>query len=90
MTNEQVYTVVLDNNGISFVPDERLKISSITTFNNANNTEITARIAKDSGVVSALKVTNAGDNYDTATITVESPSLPGGSNATGTVVSLVV
>jgi len=87
LTNEQVYTVVLDNNnGISFVPDERLKISSITTFNNANNTEITARIAKDSGVVSGLKVTNAGDNYDTATITVESPSLPGGSNATGTVV----
>ena len=30
LTNEQVYTVVLDNNnGISFVPDERLKISSI-------------------------------------------------------------
>lgn len=86
LTNEQVYTFVLsNNNGISFVQNERLKIGSITKQNNANNTETIARIAKDSGVVSALKVVNAGDNYDSATITIESPSLPGGSNATGTV-----
>jgi len=86
LNNEQVYTFVLsNNNGQSFVQDEELKINSIVVFNNANNTEITARIAKDSGSVSALKVKNTGSNYDGATITIESPSLPGGSNATGTV-----
>ena len=36
-------------------------------------------------VVLALKVTNTGSDYDSATITIESPSLPGGSNATGSV-----
>jgi hypothetical protein len=86
LTNEQVYTIVLSNhNGISFIPDEQVNIPSIVTFNNSNNTEITMRLAKDSGVVSALKVSSSGANYDTATITIESPSLPGGSNATGTV-----
>ena len=86
LTNEQVYTFILENNnGIAFVPDESLTISSIVVYNNSNNSEIGARIAKDSGVVSGLKVTDAGDNYDTASITIESPSLPGGSNATGTV-----
>lgn len=86
LTNEQVYTIILENNnGISFVQNEELTVASIVTFNNANNTELSMRIAKDSGVVSAMKIVNAGANYDTATITVESPSLPGGSNATGTV-----
>ncbi|AMO43113.1 structural protein [Cyanophage S-RIM32] len=86
LTNEQVYTLVLENNnGISFIPDEEITVASIVSFNNANNTEISMRLAKDAGIVSALKVTNTGANYDTATITIESPSLPGGSNATGTV-----
>ena len=86
LNNEQVYTFVLsNNNGKSFIQDEELKINSIVVYNNANNTEITARIAKDSGSVSALKVTNTGSDYDSATITIESPSLPGGSNATGSV-----
>ncbi|CAF34148.1 Virulence Associated protein [Synechococcus phage S-PM2] len=86
ITNEQVYTLILENhNGISFIPDERLKVPSITSLNNFNNTDIVMRIAKDSGIVSSLRVTNTGDNYDSATITIESPSLPGGSNATGTV-----
>ena len=86
LTNEQVYTLILSNhNGISFLQNEILSIPSITSFNNQNNTEIAARIAKDSGFISAIKVTNGGENYDSATITIESPSLPGGSNATATV-----
>jgi hypothetical protein len=86
LTNEQVYTFVLsNNNGLSFTADETLKINSIVSFNNSNNTEVVARIAKDSGIVSALKVVNTGSNYDTATITIESPGLPGGSNSTGSV-----
>jgi hypothetical protein len=86
LNNEQVYTFVLsNNNGTAFIANEELKLNSITVFNNANNTEISARIAKDSGVVSVMKVTNTGSNYDSATITIESPSLPGGSNATGSV-----
>ena len=86
LTNEQVYTIVLSNhNGINFTPDERLSIASIITFNNANNTEIVSRIAKDSGVVSAINITNVGDNYDSASVTIESPSLPGGNNATASV-----
>ena len=83
LTNEQVYTIVLSNhNGLDFTPDERLTIPSVVVFNNSNNTEIVARIAKDSGVVSAVNITNVGDNYDEASLTIESPSLPGGNNAT--------
>ncbi len=84
ISNDQVYTFVLNNhNGSSFLSNEDLTVGSVTTFNNANNATIGLKIAKDSGGVSSLKVTNLGSGYEGATITIESPQLPGGSNATG-------
>ena len=86
ITNEQVYTFVLSNhNGSSFVANEDLTLNSVTTYNNANNATIGLKIAKDSGRVSKLNITNLGSGYESATITIESPQLPGGSNATGSV-----
>ena len=60
-------------------------MNSVTQYNNANNATIGLKTAKDSGKVSALNVTTLGSGYEGATITVESPQLPGGSNATGAV-----
>ena len=86
LTNDQVYTLVLDNNnGKNFVQDELLNVTSITQNNNANNTEFTLTIAKNSGRVTGLNVVNTGSGYDSAIITIESPQLPGGGNATATV-----
>ncbi len=86
ITNEQVYTFVLSNhNGTSFQANEDLILNSVTQYNNANNATIGLKTAKDSGKVSALNVTTLGSGYEGATITVESPQLPGGSNATGSV-----
>jgi len=86
LNKEQVYTLVLsNNNGVSFLQNEPLEIPSITEFNNTRNKTAVLTIAKDSGKVIDLKVTNVGDNYESATIVVESPQLPGGSTATGTV-----
>ena len=86
ITNEQVYTFVLSNhNGTSFQANEDLTLNSVTQYNNANNATIGLKTAKDSGKVSALNVTTLGSGYEGATITVESPQLPGGSNATGSV-----
>ena len=86
LNKEQVYTLVLENhNGISFVQNEQLVISSVTQYNARNNTNVNIFIAKDSGKVVDLKVTNVGENYTSATVIVESPQLPGGSTATGTV-----
>jgi hypothetical protein len=86
LNKEQVYTLVLsNNNGVSFLQNEPLEIPSITEFNNTRNKSALLTIAKDSGKVIDLKVTNVGDNYESATIVIESPQLPGGSTATGTV-----
>ena len=86
LTNDQCYTLVLsNNNGTAFVQDETLNVTSITEANNLNNTQLSLKIAKDSGRLTGMKVTNTGSNYDSAIITVESPQLPGGSNATATV-----
>ena len=86
LTNDQVYTVVLDNNnGKSFVQDELLDVTSITQSNNASNTQFTLTIAKNSGRVTGLNVSNTGSGYESAIITIESPQLPGGGNATATV-----
>ena len=84
VANDQVYTFVLDNhNGTSFLTNEDLTVGSVTTYNNANNATIGLKIPKDSGSVTSLKSTNLGSGYEGATITIESPQLPGGSNATG-------
>ena len=86
LNKEQVYTLVLDNhNGTSFVENEPLTIPSVTEFNARNNKTVSVFIAKDSGKVVDLKITNVGDNYNSATITIESPQLPGGSTASGAV-----
>lgn len=86
ITNEQVYTLVLSNhNGRSFLSNEDISLNSVTQFNNSNNATVGLKIAKDSGKVSALEVKELGSGYESATITIESPQLPGGSNATGSV-----
>jgi len=86
LNNDQVYTLVLNNNnGISFIQDETLSIPSLIASNNQNNTTLSLKIAKDSGSISELRITNTGSSYDTALLTIESPQLPGGGTATGTV-----
>ena len=83
LTNEQVYTLVLSNhNGRSFQQNEDLSIPSVTLANATEGTEIKLTIAKDSGKLSDIRVTNPGLNYDSAILTIESPQLPGGSVAT--------
>jgi len=83
LTNEQVYTMVLENhNGRAFRPNETLVIPSVVLANNTEGKSGVVTIAKDSGKVSEIKITNPGLNYDDAIITVESPQLPGGSVAT--------
>jgi hypothetical protein len=82
---DQVYTLVLsDYNGVNFVQDEDLTIPSVTTYNAKNNTDLQVSIAKDSGRISALKIENTGSNYETLSLTIESPSLPGGSTSEAT------
>jgi hypothetical protein len=86
MNKEQVYTLVLSNhNGTSFVANESLSIPSVTAYNARNNTTLGVFIAKDSGKVTDLKVTAVGENYESASIVIESPQLPGGSSATGSI-----
>ena len=86
LTNEQVYTVVLDNhNGKSFIPNEDLIIPSVTLANATDATDFVLTIAKNSGKLSDIRITNPGLNYDSAILTIESPQLPGGSNATASI-----
>ena len=86
LTSDQVYTLVLSNhNGTSFKQDEGLSVPSLTANNNASNTNLTLKIAKDSGRVTDLRIKNTGSGYDSAILTIESPQLPGGGNATATV-----
>ena len=86
LTNEQVYTVVLSNhNGKSFIPNEDLIIPSVTLSNATDGTDFVLAIAKDSGKLSDIRITNPGLNYDSAILTIESPQLPGGSTATAAV-----
>lgn len=83
LTNEQVYTFVLSNhNGVSFLQDEQLTSEFLTAYNNQNSTDLTLRIAKDSGKISELTITSTGSKYESAILTIESPQLPGGSTAT--------
>ncbi len=86
LNKDQVYTLVLNNhNGTSFKANEPLELTSVTQYNNANNTTIGLFIAKDSGKISDLRISNMGENYESATMTIESPQLPGGSSATGSI-----
>ena len=86
LTNEQVYTVVLSNhNGKSFVQNEDLIIPSVTEANAKDATDLVLSVAKDSGKLSGIKITNPGQNYDSAILTIESPQLPGGATATASI-----
>ena len=89
INNDQVYTLTLSNytslDGSGFQPNEGLSIPSLTEFNTLNNTTLTVTIAKDSGRIVALKVTDYGEGYDSATLVIQSPQLPGGSAATANV-----
>lgn len=79
LTNDQVYTIVLSNhNGKSFVENEELRFASLTTYNAAQNTNLRVTVARDSGRLIDLRVDNLGSGYDSASIQVESPQLPGG------------
>ena len=83
LTNEQVYTLVLSNhNGRSFLQNEIIEVPSLTVANATGGTDLTLTIAKDSGKLSDIRITNTGANYDSAVLTIESPQLPGGSVAT--------
>jgi hypothetical protein len=86
VNNEQVYTLVLQNyNGISFQQNELLEIPSVISSNNRTAQNLSLKIAKDSGKIIDLKITNVGINYESAILTIESPQLPGGSTAAGSV-----
>ena len=86
LTNEQCYTVVLSNhNGKSFIPNEDLIIPSVTLANDTGGTDFVLSIVKDSGKLSDIRITNTGQNYDSAILTIESPQLPGGSTATASI-----
>jgi len=85
LTNDQTYTLVLSNhNGRSFIQNETLNLSSLSTYNNAQNTNLSLTIARDSGRLTGLTITNCGTGYESATLTIESPQLIGGVNATAT------
>jgi hypothetical protein len=86
LNNDQVYTLVLSNHdGVSFIQTELLEIPSLTQFNNTTAQNLTVTIAKDSGKIVDLIIRNVGQLYTGAVITIESPQLPGGSTASGTV-----
>ena len=85
LNNDQIYTLVLSNhNGKSFQQDEEITFPSLVTFNAANATQLFVFTAKDSGRITRLNIKNIGSGYDTATLTIESPQLPGGTNAIAT------
>ena len=59
LTNEQVYTIVLSNhNGKSFAANEDLTVPSVTLSNATDGTSLKLTIAKDSGKLSDIRVTN--------------------------------
>ena len=80
-----VFYFVNETSGSSFFANEDIVLTSVTQFNNSNNATIGLKIAKDSGKVGSLNVTTLGSGYEGATITIESPQLPGGSTSTGSV-----
>ena len=90
LDNTQVYTLILSNhNGKQFKQNESLVIPSLVLYNNTqtsgNSGSLTVTVAKDSGRITGLKLKSFGSNYETANIVIESPSLIGGTSATGSV-----
>lgn len=89
LSNDQVYKLVLSNyisqGGQEFLQNENLIIPSVVERNALDNSNITVTIAKDSGRIKGIKVTDFGDGYENATLIIQSPQLPGGSSAIGNV-----
>lgn len=86
LSNDQVYTLVLENNnGKTFIQNEDLTFVTLTETNAKNNTELRVTIARDSGRVTGLKINNCGTGYEGALIIIESPQLIGGTTATASV-----
>jgi hypothetical protein len=89
LSNNQIYTLILsNNNGISFTQNETLLIPSVIVYNNtqtSGSSPLLVTIAKDSGRITGLKLKSFGANYETANIVIESPSLVGGTAASGSV-----
>jgi len=89
LSNDQIYTIVLSNhNGKSFKVDEQLEFNSLNLFNAKNNSisnTLKVTIAKDSGRLTKLEVSNVGSGYENATLTIESPQLLGGITAAANV-----
>ena len=89
LSNDQIYTIVLSNhNGKLFVQNEDLLFDSLSLYNAKNTTISTAlkvTIAKDSGRLTGLEISNVGSGYETATLTIESPQLLGGITAAANV-----
>ena len=89
LNNDQVYTLVISNytsiDGSPFQPNEGLTIPSLQTYNTLNNTNLSVTIAKDSGRIVDLNISDYGEGYDSATLVIQSPQLPGGSVATANI-----
>ena len=89
LNNDQVYTLVISNytsiDGSPFQPNEGLSIPSLQTYNTLNNTNLSVTIAKDSGRIVDLNISDYGEGYDSATLIIQSPQLPGGSVATANI-----
>ena len=83
--NDQVYTLVISNyispSGSSFQQNESLIIPSLITLNALNNTQLSVTIAKDSGKIVGINIKDYGEGYESATLIIQSPQLPGGSTA---------
>jgi len=89
LANDQVYKLVISNyisqNGQEFLQNENLIIPSVVKRNALDNSNLTVTIAKDSGRISGIKIVDFGDGYESATLIIQSPQLPGGSSAIGNV-----
>lgn len=86
LSPDQIYTIVLSNhNGKSFKPTEEVRTSSLILNNAKQSTNLRITIARDSGRLTSLELKSTGSGYESATITVESPQLVGGNNASANV-----
>jgi hypothetical protein len=89
LSNDQVYTLILSNttsiDASPFQQNEILNIPSVNLVNALNNTRLNVTIAKDSGKITELKVLDYGAGYESANLIIQSPQLPGSSNALGSI-----
>jgi hypothetical protein len=88
LQNTQIYTLVLNNNnGVSFLQKETLSTPSLILYNGktSSTNPLIITVANDSGRITNLTLNSFGKNYQSATITIQSPNLVGGTTATGTV-----